>query len=316
MTPLSRRDALRILAGVPLVLGLGPAAAFAGDGPASEGGADGASGPDGPDGIAAVLAAASAAARPAVIVSVPRLAGDRYTSGQTPEYARRQRTARRLADLLADRDVRRRLVLAQVVVVVAAEDDLAAVALLTRHRDAGLLLVTPADDPKAASKVEPLEPRFDGDQELAGDRLAQLLDERFVGADLAPLRARARTQLARLAPDERERVTDALAHLGSDDFEARERAEALLTERRDVVIAAVALRALTDEDAEVRARTLRVATEPARLRPVGAAWREHHDSGCGDLDPYAEQVLMVKCGMARVPDGPRLYLHLTAGEPS
>ena len=65
------------------------------------------------------------------------------------------------------------------------------------------------------------------------------------------------------------------------------------------------------KDPEVATRCAGIAGPEARPRVLGAEWAEFH-GGCGQEDPYADEMRLVGCGRA-VRTGPaKIYLRLLA----
>ncbi len=329
---LDRRDFLKVLAGVPILIGLpgGSLLAAPQDG-AGAGAGDGARG-EGADPVAAALATARRLGRHVLLITVP--GGQDFGHG----YARRQRTARRLAGVLERKDLETRLLLAQLTMIVAPPEafvradprlaDAVAPRLEAALREkldektraqmleagvaaeSAIALVAPGAAPDEAGAIERLDAVLDGAVEDV-DALLETLRARLFGDGKERLRATRDAELARLAAGDRRQVDAALAALGASEFGAREKASAFLTERRPELAATLAWQALHADDAEVRIRSAEIAVLEERPVPLGTRWGEFH-GGCGQTDPYEESPAMVGCGMARLPDGPKIYLQILA----
>ena len=101
---------------------------------------------------------------------------------------------------------------------------------------------------------------------------------------------------------------------GHAQFARREAATRALTDGRERIVATLVLTALAHEDAEVRERAVRLAFPVGlRLQPAGTQWANFMP-GCGQNDPYEEELMMVACGMAFGGDA-RPYLQILSGTP-
>ncbi len=312
---LPRRDLLKILAGVPLALGL-PAdwrVAFGDDG-ADEpltrhrdapGNLPGCAGPEDPTAAArigeqataetvrATLARARREERPLLLIGVP--AGGHGEPG----WESRKRLARNLADLLGEDALTTRVVLAQIVIVVAGDAEIRAA---LDHADGPAAspdevaswLADGASDPR---RIDATDATLGADATAAA-AFVGVLSDRLVGEGEATdhLARRSAGELARLDAATRERVERALAALADPVFGVRETASDIVDELRDCIVATLALRALTDADPEVRARCAETLRPARRPMPIGTEWREFRPS-CGRSDPYEANVPM-PCGRA------------------
>ncbi len=313
---LPRRHFLKVLAGVPLAFGL-PAVvgrAFAGDEAA---GCEAeppipVGGKATPESVRQVIDLAADRQRPVLAIATPPASRD------PDAYARRQRTARRLAALLGTDDVELQLILAQLVIVVAPLDVLEeAGAARAEPRPVGHagspihLIGAPGDTTGRGTSLDPSQPRriaaaLDADDDAAA-ALPGALRAALFGPELSILRRRADAEMHRArAPKE---VRSHLANLGADSFETREAASKALADRRDDLLATLALLAMTSPDAEVRIRAGHLARSSDRITPIGAAWGEFH-GGCGRMQPYAEEQISIRCGRGRISQPARIYLRL------
>ncbi len=317
-TPLARRDVLKILAGVPLVLGLpaGLGRVLAGD----EKGDDAAPGGDpkktpktktGSGAIADAIAAARKAGQGVLVLA----AATDENPYDAATYARRQRLARHVAEMLESENAEVRLLIAQLTIVIATDAEVAALERGPQRgkgvtRPDGTWLIAPGAEGPAEHVPIALDA---GDEEAA--RLVPWLHVRLHGAEgLRVLRGRADGEMAAMRAADRAVAEARLAALGDDAFETREAATAWLRERRGALLATLALRALEHRDAEVRIRSARLVSGEARAQPVGARWATFH-GGCAQTEPYEEDVMnvMVDCGMALTEGPAREYLDIVAG---
>jgi hypothetical protein len=303
-----RRDLLRLLAGLPLVLGL-PDLARADDAPE-------------PTTLATALARARARGRPVLLLTNPR--------GQpelTPNanHARRARLARHVDELLSAKDEATRLLVANLVVVIAplAELEAALGADLPRRPDprGGPLATGPTWllRPAAGPQAELVEGAFDGDDAAAASLVATLRTSVLGGADaLAPRRE---LELKALGA-ERGAVERDLQALGAATPAEREAASTRLAPRADALAATLTHLVVCDapssnvmhgavaEEVRDRAKELVLRAASAAV-PVGASWGQF-TPGCGADDPYEEAPCMVECGMAKTSAEARRYLHVLA----
>lgn len=292
-----RRDLLRLLAGLPLVLGL-PELARA-DEPAP------------PTTLASALAQARARGRPVLI-----LASGRPELGPDANFARRARLARHVDELLSAKDEATRLLVANLVVVIAplAELEAALGADLPRRPDprGGPILTGPTWllRPASARQAELVDGAFDGDDAAAASLVATLRDSVLGGADaLAPRRD---LELKALGADRAAAERD-LQALGAASEAEREAASTRLAARADALAATLThlvVAPRTDDEVRGRAKELVLRAASAAV-PVGAQWGQF-TPGCGADDPYAEAPCMVDCGMAKTTAEARRYLHLLA----
>ena len=301
---LRRRDVLRLMAGVPLVLGGGCAAPRSG-GPPRRFGERSWQGP--PVTLAQVLAEAQRTGRWTLLVFVPEPV---LESGSVPRELRR-RIAERLEVMLGEEDLATRLLLANLVIVVAGVRE------LFRAVPSELWKPISASDPPICV-ARPLPPDDNGRYQLDLERLpvrlhtqhdqtpllVETLRALVFGPDDAGLGASAAYQLSLLEADERADVERALDDLGNADYTVRAGAQAELEGWVSRVTAVVSRRARATSDAEVRARCTRLLRIGRRFEPFGTQWKEEMSApAC----PGA-------CGMALPMPTGRLYLGILAGE--
>lgn len=275
----SRRDVLRLLAGIPLVCGLGGLAR----------GAEGDL-----DDLRRALAAARRAGRPLLLIACPPL--------KLHPPARIKALAEQLEALLRTYDEDLRLALTNLVIVVAEAEALlaAGAALPDAAAVAGRATVwleqPRLEDAAAGTTIAVFFP-LDAGAEAADGIGPWLVEQVLVPEALAARRAH---ELGLLDAAGRPAVEDALRDLGHASWERREQASAALTGRREALLGALTHAALTHADAEGRYRARALARlEDVQLEPLGAVW-----SNAPREDPCPT------CGMAVITPAARRYLHL------
>ena len=285
-----RRDLLRLLCGLPLVLGL-PGRSFAQEAPPAE------------PTLAAALALARARGRPVLLVATP---GDAPESVPNERHARRARIARHVDELLSAKDEATRLLVANLVVVIATEAELRAALGADLPARRGTWLLRPA----AGKQAELVEGAFDGDDAAAATLVAALRTSVLGGPDvLAPRRE---LELKALGA-QRAAVERDLQGLAATSTAEREAASTRLAPRADALAATLThlvVAPRTDDEVRGRAKELVLRAASAAV-PVGASWGQF-TPGCGADDPYEEAPCMVDCGMAKTSAEARRYLHVLA----
>ncbi len=306
---LGRRHFLKILAGVPIAIGL-PAAYWlrAGADDDGDGGAGAGSGSGGDIGRA--VQSARRLGRVAVLVAVPVA-----KAGCDPTIiALRETIARTLTELAESPDQETQLALGQALVVAAPSGQLEAAL-------PSLLELTPSREPPVAEGVYVIDlaapearARKLDDVDFATNapdlstRLARHVRDAVFGPERRRLRERAAAELAALPDATRREVEDALARLGGADEADREAASAALAAHREKLRAAFAVRTLDEAlPAPVRARCGLLARPDGRIEPLGTEW-VHPAAPDVEIDPCPP------CGMAVLAPREKDYLKLIAGQ--
>ncbi len=299
---LPRRHFLKILAGVPIAIGLptlalGPLLARDEDGHAKKA-VDA-------EAVRRAIEAARERQLMVLLIAVPSAGAGCDVDG----LARRHAVAVALTGLVESAAPRTRLALGLSVIIVAPKARLGAAGRLP---DAASGIWT-LETSWTAGKPWPPVAVDDVDLDAATPTAVAQLERRLCAAALAKNDTRVRG----LATHERSvleadghlaEVETALQQLASEDATARAAALATLTDRRDAIRHILAHAALAPEAPEsVRVPCRALASPAARVVPLGSEWI---DEAAG-VPPRADPC--IGCGRARIPEGLRARLRLLGG---